>query len=106
MSAFRPAAYALPVSPAVVRTDYPEFSFDVFRDPPGQVWADFVHDRDEFVVVADGQIEIAVGAERMICTPGHLVLIPAGTPHTLRTAPESGSVWYYGYGRFGVRSDG
>jgi cupin 2 domain-containing protein len=105
MSAFHPSAYALPVSPAAVRADYPGFSFDIFRDPPGQVWADFVHGVDEFVVVAEGQIEIVVGAERMACQPGHLVLIPAGTLHTLRTAPENGSVWYYGYGRFGDRAD-
>lgn len=105
MSAFRPSAYALPVSPAAVRADYPGFTFDVFRDPPGQVWADFVHDRDEFVVVAEVRMDIEVGTERMACAPGHLVLIPAGTLHTLRTDPESDSVWYYGYGRFGERSD-
>ena len=25
------------------------YSFGVFRDPPGQVWADFVHQTDELV---------------------------------------------------------
>lgn len=100
MSAFRPSAYALPVSPALVRADHPGFSFDIFRDPPGQVWADFVHDVDEFVVVAEGRIDIEVAAERAECLPGDLVRIPAGTSHTLRTAADKGSVWYYGYGRF------
>ncbi|MFN3399246.1 MAG: cupin domain-containing protein [Ferrovibrio sp.] len=100
MTVFRPAAYALPVSPAAVQADHPGFSFDTFRDPPAQVWADFMHDTDEFVVVAEGRIVIEVGAERADCRPGDLVRIPAGARHTLRTAPECGSVWFYGYGRF------
>jgi cupin 2 domain-containing protein len=99
MSAFRHAAYALPVSPAAVQADHPGFTFDTFRDPPGQIWADFVHDTDEFVVVAEGRIVIEVDAVRTECGPGDLVRIPAGARHTLRTSPERGSVWFYGYGR-------
>jgi len=34
------------------------YSFRIFKDPPGQVWADFVHKTDELVVLAEGQIEI------------------------------------------------
>ncbi|SVC34687.1 uncharacterized protein METZ01_LOCUS287541 [marine metagenome] len=33
------------------------YSFGVFRDPPGQVWADFVHRTDELVVLAEGDIK-------------------------------------------------
>ena len=55
---------------------------------------------DEFVVVTEGRIVVEVGSERVDCRPGDLVRIPAGTRHTLRTAPERGSVWFYGYGRF------
>ena len=36
------------------------YSFGVFRDPPGQVWADFVHKTDELVVLAEGEIEIEI----------------------------------------------
>lgn len=100
MSSFHPSAYVLPVSPAAVQADHCGFSFAIFRDPPGQVWADFIHDDDEFVVVAEGRIEIEVGADRAECGPGDLVRIPARTRHTLRTTEESGSVWYYGYGSF------
>ncbi len=106
MSAFRHSAYGLPVSAAVVRADHPGFTFDTFCDPPGQVWADFVHDMDEFVVVAEGRIVLEVGAERAECRPGDLARIPAGTRHTLRTTPERGSIWYYGYGRFGEGNHG
>ena len=36
------------------------YSFGVFRDPPGQVWADFVHRTDELVVLAEGEIEVVI----------------------------------------------
>ncbi len=97
---FRHGAYTVPVSRDTVRADHPEFSFGVFRDPPGQVWADFVHDTDEFVVVAEGELEIEVAGDVARCVPGDLVRIPAGAVHTLRTSHQAGSLWYYGYGHF------
>ena len=36
------------------------FSFEIFRHPPGQVWADFVHRTDELVMLAEGEIELEV----------------------------------------------
>ena len=36
------------------------YSFGVFRDPPGQVWADFVHRTDELVMLVEGEIELEV----------------------------------------------
>ena len=36
------------------------YSFGIFKDPPGQVWADFVHKTDELVVLAEGEIEIEI----------------------------------------------
>ena len=36
------------------------YSFGVFRDPPGQVWANFVHKTDEIVVLAEGEIEVEI----------------------------------------------
>ncbi|MDG4647892.1 cupin domain-containing protein [Roseibacterium sp. SDUM158017] len=97
---FRKAAYATPVSRTLVAADFPAFSFGVFNDPPGQVWADFTHDTDEFVVVAEGDMEIEVAGETARCGPGDLVLIPARAPHTLRTSRNAGSMWFYGYGHF------
>ena len=43
-----------------IRKDWNErgFSFGIFRDPPGQVWADFVHQTDELVVLTEGEIEV------------------------------------------------
>ena len=34
------------------------YTFGIFKDPPGQVWADYVHKTDELVVLAEGEIEI------------------------------------------------
>ncbi len=98
---FRKDTYSTPVSHAAVRADFPDFSFGVFRDPPSQLWADFVHDTDEFVVVAEGEVEIEVAGETALCHSGDLVMIPAGASHTLRTSKSDGSVWLYGYGTFG-----
>ena len=36
------------------------YSFGVFRDPPGQVWANFVHRTDELVVFAKGEIGVEI----------------------------------------------
>jgi len=105
MSVFQSNAYDVPVSPDAIRADFPDFTFDTYIDPPGQVWADFVHDTDEFVVVATGHVEIEIGLERSLCKPGDLARIPAGVRHTLRTTKEAGSVWHYGYGSFGKSHD-
>jgi hypothetical protein len=39
------------------------YSFGVFKDPPGKIWADFVHRTDELVVLAEGEIEIEIEIE-------------------------------------------
>jgi hypothetical protein len=35
------------------------FSCTVWTDPPGQVWANFVHEVDELVTLAEGEIELS-----------------------------------------------
>ena len=39
------------------------FGCDVWTDPPGQVWADFVHDVDEIVMLIEGEIEVSFRGE-------------------------------------------
>ena len=100
-------AYATPVDQVRVRRDWEEegFSFGVFRDPPGQEWNDFVHASDEYVLVAEGELQITVGGERFKAAPGDLVRIPRGTAHSLLTLSAGGSVWLYGYGSWGRDDD-
>lgn len=93
-------AYGVPIDFEAVRRAWAGegFSFGVFRDPPGQAWNDFVHDSDEYVLVAEGRMTITVGGESFEATAGDLVRIPRDTSHSLRTLSPSGSVWLYGYG--------
>ena len=53
------------------------YSFGVFRDPPGQVWADFVHQTDELVVLAEGEIEVEIEGKAERFQIGGMVFIPA-----------------------------
>ena len=53
------------------------YSFGVFRDPPGQVWADFVHQTDELVVLAEGEIEVEIEGNAERFQVGEMVFIPA-----------------------------
>ena len=36
------------------------YSFGVFKDPHGQVWADFFHKTNEIVVLAKGEIGVEI----------------------------------------------
>ena len=53
------------------------YSLGVFRDPPGQVSADFVHQTDELVVVAEGEIEVEIEGKAERFQIGEMVFIPA-----------------------------
>ena len=53
------------------------YSFGVFRDPPGQVWADFAHQTDELVVLAEGEIEMKIEGKAERFQIGEMVFIPA-----------------------------
>jgi mannose-6-phosphate isomerase-like protein (cupin superfamily) len=73
------------------------FSCALWVDPAGQIWADFVHDVDELVMVVQGDVEFEFRAETHRPGAGQELLIPAGEKHTVRTRGPSGSRWLYGY---------
>ena len=73
------------------------YSFGIFKDPPGQVWADFVHKTDELVLLAEGEIEIEIEGKSQRPKIGEEVFIPANALHTVRNVGSMGNVWYYGY---------
>ncbi len=52
-------------------------SFEIFRDPPGQVWADFVHRTDELVLLAVGEIEVEIEGKAEKSKIGEEVFIHA-----------------------------
>jgi hypothetical protein len=41
------------------------FGCDGWTDPPGQVWADFVQDVDEIVMLIDGEMEISFAGKTL-----------------------------------------
>jgi mannose-6-phosphate isomerase-like protein (cupin superfamily) len=75
------------------------FSCGLWVDPPGQVWADFVHDRDELVMLVEGEQEFEMNGRRYRPSIGEELLIPAGTRHTARNVGRITSRWLYGYKR-------
>lgn len=73
------------------------FGCDLWTDPPGQLWADFVHSTDELVMLLEGEIEISLQGKTFRPKIGDEVLIPAGTPHTVRNTGRTPNRWLYGY---------
>jgi mannose-6-phosphate isomerase-like protein (cupin superfamily) len=84
---------------ARVETDWRSrgFSCQVWTDPPGQVWADFVHDVDEVVMTIEGNVEFEFGGKTIRPRPGEELMIPAGASHTVRNVGDSTSRWLFGY---------
>ena len=75
------------------------FSCELWVDPPGQVWADFVHPVDELVMVVEGDVEFEIAGTVHRPGRGQELLIPARSSHTVRTVGPEGSRWLYGYKR-------
>ncbi len=75
------------------------FSCGLWIDPPGQVWADFVHEIDELVMVVDGEVEFEIDGAVHRPAPGTELVIPARASHTVRNLGRTESRWLYGYKR-------
>lgn len=73
------------------------FSCDLWVDPPGQRWENYVHDTDEVVYAVEGQMEFEIGGKRKILNPGDEAFIPAGVNHSARNVGGTTARWYYGY---------
>lgn len=73
------------------------FTCELWVDPPGQKWLDFVHQTDERVIVKEGRIEFEVEGVRAILGPGDEVFIPAGSRHSVWNRGSSTARWFYGY---------
>lgn len=73
------------------------FGCDLWTDPPGQVWKDYVHDVDELFMVLEGDVELEIKGERRRLKIGEEVLIPAGVTHSVFNVGRTTSQWLYGY---------
>jgi mannose-6-phosphate isomerase-like protein (cupin superfamily) len=77
------------------------FSCDLWTDPPGQRWEDFVHGADELVMLVEGEIEMEIGGRVSVLAVGEEVLVPASTRHSVRNTGGTTARWLYGYRRGG-----
>jgi quercetin dioxygenase-like cupin family protein len=65
------------------------------------VWADFLHDEDELVLLLEGSLLLEMRGQALRLEPGDEVLIPKGAQHTVRTLGDGAARWLYGYRRTG-----
>lgn len=73
------------------------FSCELWTDPPGQRWEDFIHATDELVVVIEGEMEFEVEGEVTHPQPGEEVFIPAKAVHSARNIGNSTARCLFGY---------
>ena len=73
------------------------FSCDLWVDPPGQRWEDFVHATDELVLVVEGELEFEINGVISHPKIGDELFIPAGAVHSVRNIGSQTARWLYGY---------
>ncbi|MEX2492259.1 MAG: cupin domain-containing protein [Nitrospirales bacterium] len=73
------------------------YSCDVFVDPPGREWNDFVHSTNELVTVVEGTLRMTIEEEEIIAEPGDEVFIPKGACHSVENVHHGTTTWLYGY---------
>lgn len=89
----------MPVDHSQVAQDWRQrgYSCDVFTDPPGREWNDFVHMTNELVTVIAGKLMLTIGGEEILVDPGDEVFIPKNTLHSVKNVSPSTTHWLYGY---------
>ena len=73
------------------------FSCDLWVDPPGQVWENYVHPTDELLMIVEGALELEMQGKTLRPAIGEEVPIPAHTSHTVRNIGNTTARWLYGY---------
>lgn len=73
------------------------FTCDVWVDPPGQRWENFIHETDELVTPLNVTLEIECDGEVAELKPGDEWFIPRGAVHSVRNKSNEIAYWLYGY---------
>ncbi len=73
------------------------FGCDIWTDPPGQVWADFVHAVDELVMPVAGEVEIEMQGRRLRRRSARRSSSPLASPIPCATRVTCQNRWCYGY---------
>jgi len=94
-----PKKFAEPITREGVIRDWGKrgYSCDVFVDPPGREWNNFVHATNELVTVVSGRLRLTIDSEEIIAEPGDEVFIPKGICHSVKNISPSTTHWLYGY---------
>jgi len=74
------------------------YSCDLFTDPPGREWNNFIHATNELVAVMEGTLKITIGGEEILAEPGDEIFIPKDVLHSVKNVSASTTHWLYGYG--------
>lgn len=99
MSYLTPQKFSVPIDRDQVAQDWCRrgYSCDVFTDPPGREWNDFIHATNELVTVMLGELRLTIGGEEIIAEPGDEVYIPKDVRHSVKNISASTTHWLYGY---------
>ncbi len=91
--------FSQPLNRAAVQRNWKDrgYSCELFIDPPGQQWNNFVHATNELVTVVEGVLEMTIEGQRWIVEPGDEVFIPRGAVHSVRNVHQGMTRWLYGY---------
>ena len=73
------------------------FTCDLWTDPPGQSWENFVHDTDELLMIVSGKLEVIIDNKPHYPEEGEEVLIPKGAMHSVKNIGDQPCEWLYGY---------
>ncbi|GDY02187.1 hypothetical protein LBMAG49_15160 [Planctomycetota bacterium] len=75
------------------------YSCDLWVDPPGTVWADFIKDENQLLLVLDGTLMLELMGRVVRMGPGDEVMIPSCVRHTVRNLGEGTVRWLCGHQR-------
>jgi quercetin dioxygenase-like cupin family protein len=93
------AKYATPIDSARITNAWAQrkFSCQLWIDPPGREWNDFVHTTEELVTVLEGRLEFEVGGRTLHLEPGDELWIPRNAVHSVHNVHSGTTRWLFGY---------
>lgn len=91
--------FARPVNREAVARDWRArgFSCELFVDPPGREWLDFVHRTNELVAVVEGRLHLTINGRAFVAEEGDEVFILRDAVHSVRNVHDRATRWLYGY---------
>ena len=73
------------------------FTSDLWSDPPGRYWRNYVHETDELLLLVQGEIELEMEGKVLRPAAGEEIFIPARVVHSVRNCGKIRNYWLYGY---------